>query len=322
MDDVKAERAVNRNGNVSDDLLVKVSWWYHFDGLTQDQIAERLGTSRPSVSRMIERAKAEGITRVHIAPAYLSRLDICTRVRDRYGLREVVLLPPSPDGDDLDAGLRTRLGMAGMHTLVSELEHSQTLAIGWGETVAQIMSQLPGDELSHVDVVSLTGGVNVYANAIHQNRSIGESSMRIDLVPTPLFVSSEKLARALQAEDSVSRTLTRARQADVALISVGAPSGEASLWRMGGATPEELDEVLARGGVGDVLGVFYDADGNPLDLERNRRRIGVGIDALRDIDTVIGVAGGAEKHQTIRGALKGRYIDILVTDLNTLEFLA
>ncbi len=319
---MKAERAAGRNGNASDDLLVKVAWWYHFDGLTQDQIAERLGTSRPSVSRMIERAKAQGITRVHIAPAYLSRLDICTKVRDKFGLREVVLLPPAPEGEDSAASLRSRLGIAGMHTLVSALENSHTLAIGWGETVAEIMSQLPGDELSHLDVVSLTGGVNVYANAIHQNRSIGESSMRIDLIPTPLFVSSEKLALALQGEESVSRTLSTARRADVALISVGAPSAEASLWRMGGATPEELDEVLSLGGVGDVLGVFYDAAGEPLELERNRRRIGVDISALRDIGTVIGVAGGAEKHETIRGALKGHYIDVLVTDMETLEFLA
>lgn len=65
---------------MTDDLLVKVSWWYCFDGLTQGQIASQLGISRASVGRLIDRAKNEGITRVRISPEYLSRFEICERV--------------------------------------------------------------------------------------------------------------------------------------------------------------------------------------------------------------------------------------------------
>ncbi len=313
---------IGSNAAVTDDLLVKVSWWYYFDGLTQGQIASQLGISRASVGRLIDRAKNEGITRVRISPEYLSRFEICERVKKQFGLREVALVPEKPhEGHSSHAEELTRIGLAGSHVVLGVLRKPATLAVGWGETVSRIMSVLPAEEMSDITLVSLTGGVNAYASAV-QMRGNGESgAAQTDLIPTPLFVSSERLAKALLAERSVEVTLERAKAADVALIGVGAVSPDASLWRMGAAKPEELDEAIAESAVGDILGVFYDKDGKPLELERNRRRIGVDIESLRSIDTVIAVAAGDTKHEAILGALRGKYIDILVTDLATLEYV-
>ncbi len=44
------------------------------------------------------------------------------------------------------------------------------------------------------------------------------------------------------------------------------------------------------------------------------RMISVSLKDLRKISTVIGVACGEEKKDIITGALKGKYINVLITD--------
>ncbi len=70
----------------------------------------------------------------------------------------------------------------------------------------------------------------------------------------------------------------------------------------------------AMGAVGDVLGMFFDADGCVVDLEIHARRIGIDIAELRTMPNVIGIAGGSAKVAALRAALRGDYLDILVTD--------
>lgn len=315
------EARTGRAPIMTDEMLVKIAWWYHVDGLTQDQIAARLDMSRASVGRMIERAKTAGITQIRIAPEYLSRAESARAVKEAFGLRDVVLVPEEPAGAGTGMDPATRLGIAASQVLLAELPKCRTLAIGWGEMVSKVISIIANDELSEIRIVSLTGGVNDYANALHMIRSRGGSSVISDLTPTPLYVSSERLAQALLSEESVAATLERARAADVAIIGIGAPTTEASLSKMGVSTPAELAQARERGGVGDLLAMFYDEAGQPVPLERDRRRIGVDIGALRDIPTVIAVAGGQAKHQAILGALRGGYVDVLVTDVDTAKFL-
>jgi len=66
--------------------------------------------------------------------------------------------------------------------------------------------------------------------------------------------------------------------------------------------------------VGDILGQFFDADGAVIDLPIHERRIGIDLSDLVNIPKVVGVAGGLHKTEAILGALRGRFLDILVTN--------
>jgi len=69
-----------------------------------------------------------------------------------------------------------------------------------------------------------------------------------------------------------------------------------------------------RGVVGDILGQFFDAGGNVVDLPIHDRRIGIELADLRRIPKVVGVAGGEHKAEAILGALRGGFLDVLVTN--------
>jgi DNA-binding transcriptional regulator LsrR (DeoR family) len=65
---------------------------------------------------------------------------------------------------------------------------------------------------------------------------------------------------------------------------------------------------------GDICMQSYNEDGDARDFESNRKVFGVSLENLRNIETVIAVGGGASKLGAIRGAIKGGYISVLVTN--------
>ena len=73
-------------------------------------------------------------------------------------------------------------------------------------------------------------------------------------------------------------------------------------------------ELRERGVVGDILGQFFDARGQVVELPIHDRRIGIDVADLRNIPKVVGVAGGTHKAEAILGALHGGFLDVLITN--------
>jgi DNA-binding transcriptional regulator LsrR (DeoR family) len=113
----------------------------------------------------------------------------------------------------------------------------------------------------------------------------------------------------------IQETLAIARRADVALVGIGSlHPEESSLLRAGYLDEGALAQLRTQGAIGDICARHYDALGSVLDIELNRRIVGIELNDLRNIDRVIAVAGGASKAEAILGALRGGYVNVLVTD--------
>jgi DNA-binding transcriptional regulator LsrR (DeoR family) len=109
---------------------------------------------------------------------------------------------------------------------------------------------------------------------------------------------------------------------DVALVGVGSVLPHlSSLHTLGFLSKGDMDEIKARGAVGDLLARYIDAHGHEIDMPGDRHVIGVPLDSLREIPSVIAVAAGAGKIESLRAALAGRYFDVLVTDADTADGL-
>jgi DNA-binding transcriptional regulator LsrR (DeoR family) len=76
----------------------------------------------------------------------------------------------------------------------------------------------------------------------------------------------------------------------------------------------ELDELLRKGTVGDIALRYYDADGECIESEINDRIIGMTLEQIKQVPRVVGVSGGPQKVDAIRAALRGRLINVLITD--------
>ena len=108
-----------------------------------------------------------------------------------------------------------------------------------------------------------------------------------------------------------------AKLANIAVVGVGPMSSNATFTQFGYITPQELEILQKQGGVGDILGQFYDKDGQRLQVNFHNRLISVSLEDLKNMQHVVGIAGGEYKAEAIKGALRGRYLHSLITDENT-----
>jgi deoxyribonucleoside regulator len=131
----------------------------------------------------------------------------------------------------------------------------------------------------------------------------------------PLIVENADVWKALLQEPRILEPLSLARRADVALVGIGSPAAEvSSLLRAGYLDRDELARLQAQGVVGDICSRHYDIDGRVLDIELNRHIVGIDLETLHGIEQVIGVAAGVAKSKAILGALRGRHVNVVVTD--------
>ena len=299
-----------------DEILLRVAWFYYKDELTQEEIAKRLSISRASVGRMLERARKRGLVTIQLNTAHLSSMALSSSLRSVFGLSDVLVIPDLKDGATSLRALNARVGLGGAQLLTTYLSSGTNLGIGFGETVSQVVSATNFNSIGQVHLVTLTGGVAGYLHPVMSSRADvnDEEPITASVIPSPIVTSTPELARALRAEPTIESVLKRARAVDIAVVGVGTPATDATIVQSGYLNADDVRMLHDRPVVGDILGQYFDAEGEVVDLPIHGRRIGLELSELKLIPKVIGVAGGVHKTEAILAALRGNYLDVLVTD--------
>lgn len=300
-------------------LLLSVARSYYIENQSQDEVAEQVGYSRSSVSRMLAEAREYGVVRFVVGHPLERQVALERRLAARYGFRAVRVADPTGASSPLDA-----VASAGAEVLVEECRDATVLAASAGTTISAVVERLPELSLRDLHVVQMIGALE-RTNPIEDSPEI---TRRIALrlggdyrsLPAPLIVGSAQLARGLRREAVVADVLALASHADVALLSIGAmtAAGSGQIFR-GWLTAAESKMLAQRGAVGHLCGQHFDIHGRQVASELSERVMAVPLERLGGVRTVIGVAVGEEKVRAIRGAAEGGYLDILVTDVATAQ---
>lgn len=299
------------------DMAVRAAWLYYEDGLTQAQVAKRLFVSRQSVGRLLETARADGIVRVELDAGYLAAMGLATRLRERLRLDDAVVVPTFA-GPMSRERTNERVAAATAAFLRRHLHPGVVVGVGWSDSVARALTMLSAESLDGVTLASAAGTIDNVAELVSDN----PAAIRcLRTVPAPMFVSSRETAAALASEAAVADVFRLARAAAVTLTGVGAVRPGSSAVRTGMVSEEEVADYGRRGAVGDMLGQWFDVRGNPVPGPVSDRTVALRLAELRGLGRVVGVAAGADKVDAIRGAIAGRYLDVLVTDEPTAEAL-
>lgn len=305
---------MRRRIEVDRELLTKVADLYYLRQMTQQEIAERLGLSRPAVSRLLQRARTEGVVRIEIHPPDESHYALERELEDRFGLREAVVVTGRSESPTLT---RRALGQAGARYLERRLRGREVVGVSWGTTLNEVVHHVRARPL-RTTVVALVGGAGQVAPGVHANdlarRLAHKHGGEVRLLHAPAVVASPEVREALCSDPSIRGALDLARRAQVALVGVGALVPSSTLVQSGYFSVRELAALRERGAVGDVCTRPYTRDGLPVDDALQRRIVAVEFEDLRRIPTVIAVAGGLEKAEAILGLLRGELVDVLVTD--------
>ena len=304
--------------STGEDLLLRVAWFYYKDELTQDEIARRLSVSRASVGRMLDRARKAGLVTINLNADHLNAFEVSRQLRRTFRLAEALVIPDHETEVGDHHRLNARLGRGGAQFMSTHLRPGGTLGVGWGETVSQVIASTSFGAVGPIHMVSLTGGVDAYLPAFLSSKSEGEGAMgemtTATVIPTPIVASTPELAAALKAEPAIQQVLKQACGVDQAIVGVGTPTADATIVEMGYLEAEDVRTLRDHAVVGDILGQFFDASGRVVKLPIHDRRIGIELTDLAQIPKVVGVAGGLHKVDAILGALRGGFLDVLVTN--------
>lgn len=302
-------------------LLVKVARLYYEQEQTQSQIARRLRLSRQKVQRLLQEARREGVVQISVRPVMGAFADLERRLERVYGLREAIVVETT-DYDD-HATVTREIGVAAAEYLHRVIQPQDTLTISWGSSLLGMVNALSATpdntEVDMVKVVQGLGGLGDPTNETHgaelTRRLASILSGQPVLLPAPGVAGTPAAGDAFLTDPHVQRALQMAASADLAFMGIGAPRQDSILIQKGTIVAwKELRELKARGAVGDINLRFFDLDGHLLVSELNDRVIGLSLDEICRIETVVGVAGGEAKLEAIKGALQGQLINVLVTD--------
>ncbi|OXM84861.1 sugar-binding transcriptional regulator [Paenibacillus rigui] len=311
MTDIKSER--NR-------LLVKISQLYYEEGLNQQDIAARLGMSRPHVSRMLTAAKQEGIVQITIKNPYSAEQQVERALLETFGIHDALVVDASqPAG----LPLSVQLGRTCAVLLESILKDHDTVGIMAGRTVAAVGTELDYFPRNGLQFVPLVGGWGSEGASWHANSNTATIADKLKSkywqLHAPAVVTHEQTGKLLKQEPDIDKVLQQAKRCQVAVIGIGEVSEHASIVQSGNFTSADLDQVKAGGAAANLCASFLDGNGQTIALPVNDRMIGLTAQELRGIPNVVAVAGGQDKVAAITAALRGKWIDILVTDAATAE---
>ena len=300
-------------------LLHKVAKAYYDDGLTQQQIGERFGLSRVKVSRLLRSAREEKIVQITIAPPPSSNAEVEQQLEQKYGLKEALVVTPSSYAS---ASLVSELGPVAATCLTRGLQGNEVVAVSWGTAVLSVVDALQPASMPDVRVVQLIGGLGELEAKTHGADLVRRMAQALGakprLIHAPGIVKDKTLRDALVMNSQVADTLGLAGRADVALVGLGTCAAGSTLLANGDTlTAAEVEELRALGVVGDIALQFFDREGRKVAHPIYERIVGTGLETIKSIPRVIGVAGGREKVAVIRAALCGGLINVLVTDDRT-----
>lgn len=295
-------------------LAIRAAWLHYAGGMTQAAVAKRLGLPSVKAHRLIARAVARGAVKVSIDGDIVECVDLETRLCTLFGLEYCEV---APDLGEVGLPLRA-LGLAGAGFLRREIELGEykVIGLGHGRTLLAAVQQLPSFDAGGVRFVSLLGGLTRnYAANPHDvmHRLAEKTGAQAYVMPVPFFANTAEDRGVLLAQRGVREVFDMSNRAGLKVVGIGTVEPGAQLVASGMIEPREIREISADGGVGELLGHFFDARGRILETTLTARTLAVTLDGTAQ-GRIVAIAGGAAKVEAIRAVLMSRRLKGLITD--------
>lgn len=303
------------------DEAARAGWLYYVAGNTQDEIAKKLGVSRQSAQRLVSLAVSERLIKVRLDHPIANCMELSQRLRDRFELLSCEVVPSDPSSSSSIFGL-AQAGAAEMERHLKS-DRPKIIAIGTGRALRASVEQLAPMDCPQHRIVSLLGNMMSDGSATPYNvviRMADRAGTRHFPMPLPVFARSPEERSVLHNQEPVYNTLELARHADVTFVGVGQLGDDAPLLIDGFVTHDELRALEQSGAVGEITSWVYDAEGRLIHGLTNERVASAPLRPGQE-SPVIGIAAGEAKVPSIRGALRGKLLNGLITNEYTAELL-
>lgn len=302
-------------------LMTKIARMYYEQSIRQAQITERLNIHQSTVSRLLRKAEQNGIVRISVTTPKGIHPELEEGLESRFDLNQAVVVDSVSDNEEQIA---RDLGSAAAFLLEFFVRAGQVIGISsWSGALLEMINNMhPTQDGKGTKVVQILGGLGNPAAQMHATylaqrlaALIGGTSV---LLPAPGITTSAEAKRVFMREPYVRDAVKLFDHLDTVLVGIGAIEPSRPLLNSGNVfSANERASLASKGAIGDICLQYFNADGEILSTPLADRVIGIKFPQLKKIKHVIGIAGGKRKIDAIRGALSGRWINVLVTDRAT-----
>ncbi|MCC4800885.1 DNA-binding protein [Enterovibrio norvegicus] len=296
-------------------FLTEIAILYYQQNATQEEISKKFGISRAKVSRLLRRAREEGIVEISVKfhPVHSAQLE--QRLMARFSLKRALIALDQPSVQEQ----RTQVATLVSSFIDGNLQDGMVVAVGQGQNVAAVADH-PGI-VSHRNArfVCAIGGTHRSGDIINADhicrrlaKKFGGSS---ETLYAPAYVDTPKIRDVFLNHPNINETLNQARKAEFALVGIGDMDENSHMVKLGCFSAKEFVEARVNDGiVGDIGGFdFFKLDGSRANTLMRDRVVGLEMSDLTRIPNVIAMASESRKALSILGALKTGTIDVLAT---------
>ncbi|MDQ0202889.1 sugar-binding transcriptional regulator [Pectinatus haikarae] len=301
--------------------LTKLATWYYIDGWTHEEIAGKLGISRPVVSKQLQRARDIGIIDFYIENETRNTIKLESDLKRKFSLTYVKVVPSN-------------------HTLVLEkaaimkvtvlylLQRFSTIAslgIGWGNTMSSLVEEFPYHPFAHLKIIPLIGGIGASSKNIHSNdlALLLAKKLMCDYayLYSPFIATSHEMKESLLQIPEIHQTLMQAKNVDLAIVGLGIANQSATLSKIGYLSETDVRELAQSNVIGDITSYFFNQSGQEINSEFSAKTIGIGLKNLKSIPEVLGISYDREKIPSAYVSLKYKYLNSFITNESTANSL-
>jgi len=301
-------------------LKLKVSKLYYQKGLSKLEISKRLKISRFIITKLLKEALEDGSVKIIINEPNMSFLELENILEDRFGIYRAIVVETGYNYDET----RRNIGKAAAQCLVDMVSDDDVLGIAWGTTIYEMLNFLPNSvDKKNIKVVQMTGGLSqapINYDSVKISRQLAEIfNAKCYQMYAPAIFDNEETRELMLSESKIKETLDMFKEINIAITGIGSvfPEPSTILYKEGFIKKDDFEEILKDKPVGNMNAYFFNKNGQKCKSPLDNKTLDMDILQFKKIRYVVGVAGGKFKSEAILGALKGKIINIVVTDEET-----
>jgi DNA-binding transcriptional regulator LsrR (DeoR family) len=306
-------------------LMTRAARLYHEEGLNQTEVAHRLGLTQVAVSRLLKKAEEHGIVRTTVLTPPGTFADLEGLLEEKFGLTQAIVGDAMRDSEDF---VLNAIGSAAAQYIESTLKAGEVIGISsWSASLLSMVEHMhPPKKSENCLVVQMLGGVGNPSAEEHANRLAIRLARLVHgnarFLAAPGVVGSASAAKVIAQDPYVSEVMALFEKVTLALVGVGSIEPSDLVASSGNIfSREEMEALQSKGAVGDICLRFYDVNGREVKGAFDGRVIGIDLASLRRVPRSVALCGGKRKFLAILGALRGKWVNTLITDQYTAQRL-
>lgn len=308
------------------ELALKVAHLYYYNQLTTEAIAKELKMSRPTISRLLNFARNEGLVEIKIIDKNISINPIEKKLLKRFkNLKQVKIVPATDDLHEFE--ITQRVAQSFANELDDYLENIKYCGISWHPLIYEVSKNLTPKKLEDLIFIP-THGLFKYSNTNFINLLHNFSnnySAKYLIYPIPIFLDYPSTKNLLLQENFISNLNEMQNSCEVYIFSVSELEGQLKshyLIKEGFLSEEEVFMMKGMDVIGEISAMFYKKNGHYQNIPINTRSTGLDLNVLKSAKSSVCVVSSKKGNNALFTALEAGYItDLIIDEISAKELI-